>query len=199
MIRRAGFTLLELVVAIVVTGVVALLAYATLQAGLDTSERAERLRASVSAQAVMRALLLDALRHLPEEGGGAMDEALFTLEDRTSGSGLPTDVVAFLSHGIGRVPGTAGIWSVTLGPTEDGVRLYAVPLDASDGVAFEARVTGARGVEARALPRGTGSAWTERWDLPGRVPAAVRIQLLDESGRPVGPPFVAQAALERAS
>jgi prepilin-type N-terminal cleavage/methylation domain-containing protein len=194
--RRSGFTLLELVVAIVVTGVVALLAYATLRAGVDTNERLERSEAGVSAQAVARALLLDAIRHPPEEGGAAMNEALFTLEDRTSATGMPGDLLTFFSQGVGRAPGTAGLWLVTLGATEEGVRLRAAPVDPDAGAAFDVMLPEARGLDARVLARSPEDAWMESWDLLGRVPAAVRIDLLDVSGRPLGPPVIAHAALE---
>jgi prepilin-type N-terminal cleavage/methylation domain-containing protein len=195
-VSRRGFTLLELLVALVVTGVVALLAYATLQAAVDTSERVDRAQAGISTEAVARSLLVDALRHLPEGGGAAMNEPLFLLEDRTSAQGLPSDVVTFLSHGIGRVPGTSGAWSITLGATEADVRLVAVPIDPSDGAPFDLTLVGARGLDARVLAHSAETEWLDGWDLLGRVPAAVRIQLLDASGRPLGPPLVAHAALE---
>lgn len=196
MTRRAGFTLLELVVALVVTSVVASLAYATLQAGLDTGERVERSAGVVAAQANARALLVDALRHLPEEGGAGMGEVLFELEDRTTLAGLPADALAFLSHGLGPAPGTSPSWWVTLESGEDGVWLSAAPLDPRDGSGFDLRLPGARSVDALALARSADVEWTDRWDVLGQVPAAVRIQLLDERGGPLGPPLVVHAALE---
>lgn len=196
MSRRGGFTLLELVVAIVVTGIVALLAYGTLQAGVDTSERVQRSHGSVSFQAVARALLLDALRHLPEGGGAEMDTPLFTIEDRTSASGLPSDIVTFLSNGVGPAPGAAGPWSVTLGATDDGVRLRAAPLDPNGGSPFDVRLDGVSGLDARVLARSAEDFWSGAWNRLGRVPAAVRLELLDASGRPAWPPLVVQTALE---
>jgi prepilin-type N-terminal cleavage/methylation domain-containing protein len=196
MSRRAGFTLLELLVAIVVTGVVALLAYTSLRAGVDTSERLDRAEARMSTQVVARALLLDALRHPPEGGGSAMSDALFTLEDRTSGSGAPSDLLSFVSHGVGRAPGTGGPWLVTIGAVDEGVRLRAVPFDPGAGAALDLMLPGARGLDAHVLARSAEGAWLYDWDLLGRVPAAVRIDLLDASGRPLGPPLVAHAGLE---
>lgn len=194
--RRAGFTLLELVVALVVTGVVALLAYSTLRAGLDTEARVERTDAAVSGMAVARALLLDALRHLPEGGGASMNDALFVLEDRTIAAGMPGDALAFVSYGVGRAPGASAPWSVSLTPTDDGVRLRAIPLDAPDRAGIDVLLPGARGLDARVLARSADADWLDAWSRTGRVPAAVRIQLLDGAGRPLGVPLVAQAALE---
>src|SRR6185369_8818132 len=54
---RGGFTLIEIVVAIVLTSVVALLAYGTAHAGIDTKERIETYRTNVEAQMIVRDLL----------------------------------------------------------------------------------------------------------------------------------------------
>jgi prepilin-type N-terminal cleavage/methylation domain-containing protein len=63
MMRRRGLTLLELMVAITVTGIVALLAYGSAQAGFDTDERLARVGETSEAEAQFRALVSDALRH----------------------------------------------------------------------------------------------------------------------------------------
>src|SRR5215217_2367455 len=79
MTTRAGFTLIELMVATVVTGLVTSLAYAAVSAGFDTSDRIEQYHTTVEAQAIVRELLLDALRHPTEQGGAAMNDVLFAL------------------------------------------------------------------------------------------------------------------------
>jgi prepilin-type N-terminal cleavage/methylation domain-containing protein len=195
MMARSGFTLFELLVAIVLAGVVALLAYGTARAGIDTSERLERHRTAVEAQAIVRALLLDALRHPPEGGGAAMNDLLFTIDDAMDGTGLPTDGVHFFSRGISAPLGTAAEWSVTLTPTEAGLRLLAVPAQAGPAP-IDMVLPGARGLDARVLSRSADSTWLERWDVPGRVPAAVALQFLSETGTPVAPALVVHAALE---
>src|SRR5687768_14558539 len=121
MTRRAGFTLLEVMVAIVITGVVALLAYGTARAGFDTSDRLDRFHTTLEAQMIVRSLLLNALRHPPEGGGAAMNDMLFTIEDRTSAGGVPMDGVRFLSRGITPPLGATEMWSVTVAPSSGGV------------------------------------------------------------------------------
>jgi prepilin-type N-terminal cleavage/methylation domain-containing protein len=112
MTRRVGFTLLEVMVAIVITGVVALLAYGTARAGFDTSDRLEGFRTTLEAQMIVRSLLLNALRHPPEGGGAAMNDVLFTIEDGTSADGVPMDGLRFLSRGITPPLGAVAVSSV---------------------------------------------------------------------------------------
>lgn len=197
MTRRAGFTLLELMVALVVTGVVALLAYGTASAGFDTNERLERYRTAVESRLIVRQLLSDALRHLPEGGGAAMNDVLLTIEDATSAEGLPVDVLHFLSRGITSPLGASATWSVTLGPSLEGVRLVAVPLGATQAAPIDAVLRDVSGLSVRVLARTDDASWSERWDVLGRVPAAVAIEWLSESGQPVAPMLVVHAALER--
>ncbi len=196
MTRRAGFTLLELMVAMVVTSLVALLAYGTARAGIDTNERLERYRTTVETQMIVRTLLLDALRHPPEEGGAAMNDMLFHIDDRVSGEGLPMDGVSFQTRGVTPPLGASATWSVTLSATDQGVRLHAVPLGASATEPIDVLLASARGLSVRVLSRTTGSSWSDQWDAPGRVPTAVAIEFLSEQNTLVAPPLVVYAALE---
>jgi prepilin-type N-terminal cleavage/methylation domain-containing protein len=194
--RRAGFTLLELLVAIVLTGVVALLAYGTARAGIDLNERIARERSRVEAQMIVRSLLHDALRHLPEGGGASMDDTLFTIADRFAADGLPSDIVRFVSHGVTPPFGASAMWSVTLLPTEDGIRLLAFAIGADRMAPIDAQLTGVRGLNVRVLARSADSTWLEQWESVGRVPAAVALEFLSERGTVVAPPLVVHAALD---
>jgi prepilin-type N-terminal cleavage/methylation domain-containing protein len=196
MTPRRGFTLLEVMVALVVTGIVALLAYGAASAGFDASDRLERYRATVEAQAIVRALLLDALRHLPEGGGAAMNDTLFALHDRASAEGIPSDALRFFSRGVTPPLGASGSWMVTLAPAEEGVRMVAVPIGPGEAAPVSVRLSGARGLDVRLLDRTADSLWLDRWDVAGRVPAAVALEFLSAGGVPVGPPLVVHAALE---
>ncbi len=196
MSRRSGFTLVELMVAIVVTSIVALLAWSTVSAGLDTSDRLERHRVTVEARMIVRALLLDALRHLPEGGGAAMNDALFLVDDAVTADGLPVDALHFLSRGLTPPLGSSGMWTVTIEPAAEGLRLAASPANASDIAPIETTLPGVRGLQVRVLARTADSVWLERWDVLGRVPAAVALEFLSERGEPVTPPLVVHAGLE---
>ncbi len=191
-----GFTLLEVLVAIMLTSVVALLAYGTANASIDTKERLEEHRTRSEAHMIVRALLVDALRHPVEGGGAAMNDPLFTLEDATRSDGLPVDAIQFLSRGVVPPLGATNTWSVTLTPTADGVRLLAVPIDATSSAPIDALLADVHGLRVRVLPRSGDLEWLDRWDALGRLPAAVAIDFLSDQGVPVGAPLVVHAALE---
>ena len=204
MTRQSGFTLLEVLVAIVLTSVVALLAYGTAGAGIDTSERLEQHRETAESQLIVRSMLMDALRHPVEGGGTSMNEVLFAIDDAVSSEGLPIDGLMFLSRGVSAPLGGTTTWSVTLSPSPDGVRLFAVPADrtqrgpaaGSQAAPINAVLPGIRGLQVRALARTADVEWSNQWAAPGRVPAAVAIEFLDARGTSAAPPLVVHAALE---
>src|SRR2546425_11391855 len=114
--RASGFTLLEVMVAIVLTGLVVLLAYGAAQVSYDAHAR---LRADVDAlqeAQALRELLQDALRsaRAPQRPG----DPRFTLHAGrlsfvTAGGGPPLD------------PGYD--WLVTIGAGSGGLGLFAIP------------------------------------------------------------------------
>lgn len=172
---RDGFTLLEVMVAIVLTSIISLLVYGSARTGIDTGERLERFRAATSAQITVRNVLTDALRHPPEEGGIAMNDLLFVLEDRTQPDGTPADAIAFSSKGRTYTLEATG-QGVVLATPERNIVLPAV-----------------RGLDVRVMNHADDAAWLERWESPGRVPAAVAIQFV---GADALAPVVVRAALE---
>ena len=195
--RRAGFTVLEVLVAIVVTSVVALLAYGTARTGIDTGERLERYRTRVESEAILRALLADALRHPPEQGGAAMNDVLFALDDRTNSDGLPLDALLFYTRGAAAPLGASDTWTVILEPSDDGLRVRALPADSGTVAAIDAVWPGIHGFNVRVLGRSADSVWISQWDVAGRVPAAVALEFLNERGEHSAPPLIVHSALER--
>jgi len=193
--KRRGFTLLEVMAAIVVTAVVALLVFGTARLGIDTDERLEAFRSELEAQAILRTLLVDALRHPVEGGGAAMNDTLFLIEDAVRSDGLAADGLHFLSRGIASPLGASAPWSVVLVPAGAGLRLSAMPA-AGPGAGVSALLPSAYGLNVRVLARTADSAWADVWDAPGRVPAAVRLEFLAADGTFAGPPLVVHAALE---
>ncbi|MEX2282459.1 MAG: prepilin-type N-terminal cleavage/methylation domain-containing protein [Gemmatimonadota bacterium] len=196
MTRRSGFTVLEVLVALMITSVVALLAYGTASAGIDTKQRLEDHQTRSEAHMIARAFLVDALRHPVEGGGSAMNDVLFAVEDLARSDGLPADAIQFQSRGVLPPLGATATWSVTLAPTPDGVRLLAIPIDASSAAPIDALLDDACGMRVRVLSRSADVEWLDRWDTLGRVPAAVAIEFFSERGIPVGAPLIVQAALE---
>ena len=72
-VRHRGFTLVEVLVALIVTGLVVSLAYATLRGGLDIQQRLSVQEANDEALTTVRSMLRDALQAqqaLAEPGAG---------------------------------------------------------------------------------------------------------------------------------
>ncbi len=187
MSARRGFTLLEVMVALVVSALVVTLAYGAAQAGFDTEARLRARAEADGARTAWRALLGDALRHVAH--GVADDDVVFELArgrgDRAS------DTLRLLTHGVVPPLGTGERWLVTLAPTPDGVLLSAAPADGRAGAPVTVLVREARGVRVRLLPY-AGGAWTREWPRGSAAPAAVSVQLVDSLARAVDPPVVAR-------
>ena len=183
---RPGFTLVEVLVALVVTGIVVSLAYGTLQAGLDTRARLDDRRARAEALTAWRALLGDALRHV--EHGVAEEDTVFAVATDSRG-----DALRVVTRGVAPPQGAGGRWRLTLAPTSEGVRLDAVPEGA--GAPVHVLLRDARALRVAVLPY-AGSAWSRGWMRPSSAPAAVAVRLLDGEGRELVPPLVARTRPE---
>jgi prepilin-type N-terminal cleavage/methylation domain-containing protein len=194
---RRGFTLLELIVSIAVTGVIALLVYASAAAGFDTRDALARHRAGAEAELRTRALMMDALRHGSDEANPG--EPAFELVDAANPQGLPADQLTFLTRGIGSPLGASALWRVTVAATATGVVMNASPADADPRAqpALIAAIDGARGLDIETMTL-ADRTWTSAWASTGQMPAAVRLTLYDATGRVVGAPLVARVGLEAA-
>lgn len=180
----SGFTLLELVVAVAVTGVVALLVYGVLDTAIDTERRVATRGEAARASAGWQSLVAAALRNArPADAGG---DAAFLLEDGRSGGGLYADRVTFFTAG-GVAPLTSDVeWQVTLGAGRDGVVLAARPI----GVAAPDRRVrapeGLRGVSIRVRGDAPGDPWRDTWARAGELPRAVEVTFQTEDGQVAG-------------
>ena len=178
---RRGFTLLELLVAIVLTGVVALLVYGAVRAASDTEARLVTSRRHWQSQRGMRALLEDAVRNArpPTRAGGAA----FSLEVATSSAGVPQDRLTFVTRG-GFPPLTADAdWRVTIEATPAGLTASAIPLGVRTPERLAALLPGVSGLEVRVLAPGA-TEWNRQWAFPGTFPRAVALTFWTDSGPP---------------
>jgi general secretion pathway protein J len=186
MTRRSGrgFTLLEVMVALLVTSLVVLLAYATLSAATDTEARVARAHAVARHEAAARALLADALRHAVAEA--RRDGRTWALESDDAGS---TRRFSFVTRGVQVPHGASGRWFVTLYASARDIRLSAVSLDDASPT-LETSLPGVR-FSVRCFDRAAG-AWRDTWPDITRLPDAIDVTLSDSAGRAVGPPVVAR-------
>jgi prepilin-type N-terminal cleavage/methylation domain-containing protein len=181
-----GFTLLEVLAALVLAGVVALLVYGVADTAADTESRLFERREVLERSNAARATLFDALRSVEVvEGNG---EPAFVLEDRQGPGGRPVDRISFVASG-GTPPLTRDTqWRVTLEPTPAGLAMTAQPIDVAAppfrAIAFPEVV----GLDVR-VRDAAGGAWLDTWIEPGVPPSAVSLTYWSDSG-PAGPALV---------
>lgn len=180
-----GFTLLEVLLAIVLLGIVSLLVYGAASVSLDTERRLAERRRGFQASRAWRATIEDALRNAypaPVRGDTA-----FLLESDYAAGGRPMDRLRFVTAGAFPPLTPDADWEVTLEPTASGLSLIATPL----GIAAPPRrILGrpeVRGLDVRVLTWGREREWTERWRFPSLIPVAVELTYWGEDG-PLGLP-----------
>lgn len=167
MIPRKAFTLIEVMVALVLTGLVALLAYGSAQAGFDTADRLDGYRHGTESEALMRGMLSDALRHLTDAPAGG--PASFRVERMSQSS----DALAFVTRGVTSPHGAGSLWVMTVRPSPRGLWLHAEPLEDRAAADIDAYVSELTGISVRAL--NDDGEWVREWTTGRRSPAAVEI------------------------
>ena len=181
---RRGFTLLEVIVAITVTGLALTTAGMALTAARSTAARIEAHEARTEAESRVRALLTDMLRHAPQ--AEQVDEPLLVVD--RSGT---TPVLRFLSTGVREPYGTGGVWRVEVALRDSAVVVRATPtgrdIDASPLTATLSPVTR---FDVRVLEHATRLAtanWRADWPIAQDRPRAIELTWQRPDGqRPVG-------------
>jgi prepilin-type N-terminal cleavage/methylation domain-containing protein len=190
---RRAFTLLEVIVAITIAGLIALAARATLVAGLDTQERLQLHNTRTEGSTRFRALVMQAMRHMTD--APAVAAPPFVLRDTVTDEGSG-QVVEFFSRGLSSPAGTGAIAFVRLVPTARGLTISA----ARDG-AVVLQGTDPNIAAARLRVQTQAGEWLETWPRSLQTPAAV---IIDFVPRPtstgvaaaVPPPLVVATQLE---
>jgi prepilin-type N-terminal cleavage/methylation domain-containing protein len=183
--QRRGFTLIEVMLALVISSVVVTLGYSTLQAGVDVESRIAVAREADQHMTAMRAVLGDALRHAVA-GDGIADQQLRI----ASGADGRTAMLAFVSRGIVAPQGGTARWFVTLTTDTAGVTFDARPLDAG-AVPLRIRVAAARTFAVRFKAR-EDLDWQTTWDDSARLPLAIEVHFLGRDGRDAVAPVIAR-------
>lgn len=184
MIGRRGFTLFELLVALTLTGIVALLVYGAAAAAIDTEQRLRSRESEGRAVRGWRAILEDALRNLRSPGD--YPRPTFIVESAAPGESGPLDRLRFVTAG-GTAPLTPDAdWEVVVEPIDGRLTLTATPI----GVSVPARrilgPPGITGLDVQVFS-GTGDegrqeAWAFRF-----LPRVVSLTYWGENG-PLGAP-----------
>ena len=180
---RRGFTLLELLIALVLTALAVTLAASAVRAATSVRDRVGTHRDTTEALARLQALLTDMLRHAP--AADLVDEPLLRVLPGADGQ----PALTFVSQGVRPPFGTGAPWRVTLHTTADGLVLDAIPLGRTpDGTVLRAVVPGMRAVAIQLLEGASardGAQWRSDWPLAASRPAAVAITLGDGSRTPL--------------
>lgn len=181
---RQGFTLFELIVALTLTGIVALLVYGAAAAAIDTEQRLRTHEFEGRAERAWRAVLEDALRNI--RSARDYQRPTFLVEPSTQGSGGPLDRVWFITAG-GTPPLTPDAdWEVTVESIDGRLALTAIPI----GVNVPARrilgPPGMTGLDVQVLSgtgaQGSREEWTFRF-----LPRVVSLTYWGSRG-PLGAP-----------
>jgi len=184
---RRGFTLLEVMIALLIGSVVVLLGYGTLGAGIDIEARVAAARDVDASTTAFRAMLTDALRHAVSGDGSASGG----LPIATTGTGK-TLRLSFLSRGVTHPLGGSDIWQIDLGADSTGVTLDARPANVAQ-TALHLTARGARAFTVRFRGR-DDAAWRDAWNDPTRLPAAVEVRFLDAAGHDASAALVARTS-----
>lgn len=200
---RRGFTLLEIMVALVVTGLVVTLAYSTAQAGLDTGNHLTMARERDERAQVFRATLTDALRHAVKGVRGGVP--VFSLSHRSGANGARIDSLSFDTRGVQQPLGASGVWRVAVWGDGSGVHLLGEPLEqggeGGSGAPIRIRVGTASSLSIEVLGRTNDSVWSDEWSDASLTPDAVAFTLGDEGsslGNGLRARTVVRVGLERA-
>jgi general secretion pathway protein J len=188
MLRRSGFTLLELLIALVLTAVAVTIAGSALRTASIAGARVEEHRDTLEQDARLRATLTDMLRHAP--ASESVDEPLLQIAQDAAGRARLT----FLSKGVRPPYGTGDIWRVTVFVSSAGLVLDALPVGASvDATALHSVHPGVTTLSVRVLeqvPAQTGSivtaGWRSDWPLNTSRPAMIAFDF----GQSANPPLV---------
>jgi prepilin-type N-terminal cleavage/methylation domain-containing protein len=185
-----GFTLLEIVVALAIAGLLALAARAALVAGLDTQDRVRAHVAVTEGEARFRALVVQALRHMTDAPDAGI--APFVVRDTITETGAPSHVLEFYSRGFGASAGSGRAALVRVAPAA-GDRL-TISLHDGGAISWSGTATGIHALRARM--RTTAGEWVDSWPATLQVPAAVALELRSARTGVQPVPLVAATRLE---
>ena len=160
---RRGFTLFELLVALTLTGTVALLVYGAAAAAIDTEQRLRSRESEGRAERAWRAVIEDALRNI--QSADDYQRPSFVVESGAEAAGGPLDRIQFITAG-GVPPLTPDAdWEVIVEPIDGRLTLTATPIGANVPARRILAPPGITGLDVRLLS-GTGElGWQEAWDF----------------------------------
>jgi prepilin-type N-terminal cleavage/methylation domain-containing protein len=160
-----GFTLLEMLVAVVLTSLVALVAYGALDVSLDARQRLGLAMIDAQRSRMTRELLVDLLRNTRTPQGPS--DTTFMLSG---------DTLTFVAAGGGPPLDAESDWRVTIAPDRGGLEFNATSVGRAPAATVAFRLPGVTRMDVVVLAP-TGSSWLDAWPAAMVTPRAVVITL----------------------
>jgi hypothetical protein len=163
-------------VALMLTGLVAVAAYAMAHLSLETRARLDEDLGTVQSTRILREVLQDALRNAraPQRRG-----------DTTFG--LAGGRLTFIAAGAGPPFDPDYDWRITVDTDSGGLELVGTPVGRAPAARVALRVPGVTRCDVQVLVP-DGSEWRSEWPPTTVMPRAVAVTLLHQDS-PVGPPL----------
>ncbi|MEA2725285.1 MAG: hypothetical protein QOH59_3056 [Gemmatimonadales bacterium] len=173
---EAGFTLLEVIVSVMLTSLIAVLAYGAAQVSFDARARLGRNLRDVQSERAARQILADALRNA--QPPRRADQPGFQLQ---------ANRLSFVAAGGAPPLDPDYDWLISIGPAGKNVEFVATPLGHAPSTEVRFSLPRVTRWDVRVLtPR--GAAWLGDWPDGTQLPRAVEMSFWNDSA-PVGSPL----------
>ncbi len=180
--RPRGFTLLEVLLALMLTAIAVAIAGSALRTATFARQRIAAHRESLERESRLRSTLTDMLRHAPR--AESVEEPLLRVVRKQSGA----SALVFLSQGVRAPFGTGPTWRVTLHVADSGLVLDARPIGAArETTSLHALVPSIQALSIQLLERGGGLSaprWRADWPLVQSRPVMIALDFGDAAARP---------------
>jgi prepilin-type N-terminal cleavage/methylation domain-containing protein len=175
---EAGFTLLELIVALVLTSLVVMLAYGAARVSFDAKTRLGAERRTLQGQRAARQMLADALRNLQPP-----------LRPADPPFELHGDRLSFVAAGGAAPLDPDYDWLISVAPAGDRVAVIAKPLGNAPPEEVRFTLPQVTRWDVRVLVPGNTVGWLREWPAGSQMPKAVEMRFWNDS-LPLGDPLL---------
>lgn len=179
--KARGFTLLELLLALLLTAVAVAIAGSALRTAQIARERVSAHRDRGEKEARVREMLTDMLRHAP--AAELFDEPLMQLRRNDAGD----DRLVFLSQGVRQPFGAGHSWRVEVWTHDSTLSVSATPVGVASGeMPLLTTIASDSKLRVEFLDRAgvAASTWREDWPVEQTRPAMIALHFGSGSTRP---------------
>jgi prepilin-type N-terminal cleavage/methylation domain-containing protein len=175
---EAGFTLLEVIVALILTTLVVMLAYGAARVSFDAKTRVGAERRALQGQRAARQMLADALRNVQSP-----------LHPSDPAFELHGDRLSFVAASGAPPLDPDYDWLITVGSAGGRVTLAAKPLGHAPAQEVNLTLPQVTRWDVRVLVPGNTVGWLREWPAGSQLPKAVEMRFWNDS-LPLGDPLL---------